>query len=278
MQSTLALNIPQRGPTRSPYYIAAIDILAGLLAFNIWGRLGWRATKRRYRRTVFGPFWTTVSLAVFVLTLGLLWSNLWNKDAKVYLPYLTSGMLYWTLISSICTEACFGYFNNEILLKQLRISYTLLACATVWRNVIVFFHNISIYVLVCIYAGIAVTGTTLLVIPGFALLCLNATWIAVLLGAVCARYRDILPLVGTILQISLFLTPIFWSPDQLSGRMAEFAQYNPLYHLIAIVREPLLGRAPEPLHWIVVLGITLVGWAVTVQALSKFRHRIVYWI
>ena len=84
MQSTLALNIPQRGPTRSPFYIALIDVVAGLLAFNIWGRLGWRATKRRYRRTVFGPFWTTVSVALFVLTLGLLWSMLMAMIAVVF--------------------------------------------------------------------------------------------------------------------------------------------------------------------------------------------------
>jgi ABC-type polysaccharide/polyol phosphate export permease len=278
MLGTLALNIPQRSPERSAFSIAWIDALSGILAFKIWGRLGWRDTKRRYRRTVFGPFWTTVSVAVFVLTLGLLWSNLWGKDQKVYLPYLTSGMLCWTMISSICNEACFGYFNSETLLKQLRISYTLLACSTVWRNVIVFFHNISVYILVCIYAGIAFTPATLLVVPGFALLCLNAVWISILLGAVCARYRDTLPLVGTLLQISLFLTPIFWSPDQLSGRMVVLSEYNPLYHLIVIVREPLLGRAPEPLHWLVVIAMTLLGWAFTVQMLSKFRHRIVYWI
>ena len=66
-----------------------------------------------------------------------------------------------------------------------------------------------------------------------------------LLGAACARFRDIQQLVGTLLQISLFLTPIFWSPDQLSGRTALLAALNPMYHLIAIIREPLLGQAPR---------------------------------
>ncbi len=56
------------------------------------------------------------------------------------------------------------------------------------------------------------------------------------------------------------------------------AEYNPLYHLIAIVRDPLLGKAPEPLHWIAVALITVVGWALTFHVMSRFRHRIVYWI
>lgn len=278
MQGTLALNVPQCSPTRSAYTVALIDIVAGLLAFNIWGRLGWRDTKRRYRRTIFGPFWTTVSLALFVVTLGLVWSNLWHQNPKAYLPYLTSGMLCWTLFMSISTEACVGYITAELLIKQLRISYTLLACATVWRNVIVFFHNITIYVLVCIYGGVPITWATLLVIPGFLLFCANELWVAILLGSVCARYRDIQQLVSNLLQISLFLTPIFWSPNQLTGRALLFANFNPLYHLLAIVREPLLGRSPEPLNWLVVIVGTLMGWILTVYVMSKFRQRIVYWL
>ena len=71
MQNTSALNIPQSGPTASRYAVALIDVITGIQAVEIWGRLGWRENKRRYRRTVLGPFWTTVSLAMFVIALGL---------------------------------------------------------------------------------------------------------------------------------------------------------------------------------------------------------------
>ncbi len=249
-----------------------------MLAVDIWGRLGWRETKRRYRRTIFGPFWTTVGLALFVTTLGLVWSNLWNRDPKVYLPYLTSGMICWVCFSTICTDACVTFVLAEKLLRQLRISYTLLACANVWRNVVYFFHNLTIYVLVCLYAGVGVTWATLLVIPGFALFFLNAIWITMLLGALCARYRDIQQLVSTLMQIALFLTPIFWSPDQLTGRTMILAKLNPVYHLIAIVREPLLGKVPAQSHWLFVIFITIVGWTLALQMLTRFRPRIVYWI
>lgn len=278
MQSTLALSVPRRNRSRSRLHIALIDVIAGIQALNIWGRLGWRDTKRRYRRTLFGPFWSTVSLGLFVVSLGLLWANLWGQNVKTYLPYLTSGMLCWALFSAICTEGCASFVAQELLIKQLRISYTLLACATVWRNVIVFFHNIIIYVIVGLYAGVPVTWATLLVVPGLALLWLNMIWIATLLGAACTRYRDIQQLISNLLQISLFLTPIFWTPEQLKGRMAVLVNYNPLYHLIDIVRGPLLGNAPNLLEWIVVLGITVTGWAVTIVVMNKFRHRIAYWL
>ena len=106
MQSTLALNIPQSGPAYSRSRVAWVDVIAGMRAADIWGRLGWRETKRRYRRTALGPFWTTVGLALFVTTLGLVWSNLWHRDPKAYLPYLTSGMLCWAMFSTISMDAC----------------------------------------------------------------------------------------------------------------------------------------------------------------------------
>jgi ABC-type polysaccharide/polyol phosphate export permease len=278
MQNTLALNVPRSGASRSANRIAWIDVIAGMRAVDIWGRLGWRETKRRYRRTAFGPFWTTVGLAVFVTTLGLVWANLWNREPKTYLPYLTSGMVCWVMFSTICMDGCVTYIVAEKLLRQLRISYTLLACANVWRNSVLFFHNLSIYVLVCIYAGLGISWATLLVIPGFGLFWLNAVWITVLLGALCARYRDIQQLVGTLLQISLFLTPIFWSPDQLTGRTALLAKLNPLYSLVAVIREPLLGKTLPPLHWLIAILIAIAGWTVTIRMLIKFRQRIVYWL
>jgi ABC-type polysaccharide/polyol phosphate export permease len=278
MQRVSALNIPQSGPAASPYEVALFDIIAGVRATEIWGRLGWRETRRRYRRTVFGPFWGTLSLAIFVVTLGVVWANLWHIDPKVYLPFLTSGMLCWSLFSTICTEGCGGIVGYEQLIKQLRISYTLLACATVWRNVIVFLHNIGIYVLICLYAGVSISWAMLLAVPGLLMLCLNGLWIALLLGAVCARYRDIQQVVGSLLQISMFLTPILWSVDQLKGRGSTLIAFNPLYHLIAIVRDPMMGKIPGGLDWFVVGLITIFGWALTVYVMSKFRHRIVYWL
>jgi ABC-type polysaccharide/polyol phosphate export permease len=262
---------PQYGP-------AIADVRSGLLAWRMWGRLGWAETKRRYRRTTIGPFWTTLSLAVFVIVLGVVWSRLWNQDPKTYMPYLTSGMVTWMLFSAITSEGSAVFINSEVLLKQLRIPYTLLACTVVWRNIIVFCHNLLIYVVVCIYAGISPTWATLLVIPGLLLFCLNGVWIALLLALLCARFRDIQQIITSLLQVSMFVTPIFWSPEQLHGRMIEFVDYNILYHYVEIVRAPLLGRIPGPWTWFMVAAAAVAGWAFTFYLFSMFRRRIPYWL
>jgi ABC-type polysaccharide/polyol phosphate export permease len=157
------------------------------------------------------------------------------------------------------------------------MSYTLLACAVVWRNVIVFGHNMLIFILVALYGGVAVSAATLLVVPAMLLFCINAVWIVLLLGIACVRYRDIQQLVTMLLQVAMFVTPVFWSPSQL-GEMQMVVQFNPLYHYIEIIRAPLLGRVAPAETWYVVIGLAIVGWALVFYLFSCFRRRIPYWL
>lgn len=261
------------------HYAEAIhDIIQGVISYPMWGRLGWQDIRRRYRRTIIGPFWTTLSLAIFIVMLGIVWANLWKLDPKAYLPFLSSGMLAWVFFSALITEGCTTFIAVESLIKQLRISYTLLVCALVWRNLLVFAHNFAIYVFVCLYAGLWPNWNTLLVIPGLAVLCINGVWIALMLGLLCARYRDIQQVVTSILQVAMFVTPIFWQPSQLTGRAILFADYNLLYHYVEIVRDPLLGKPPSAWSWLIVTAATIVGWTTTLCLFSRFRHRIPYWL
>jgi ABC-type polysaccharide/polyol phosphate export permease len=260
------------------YAIAVNDIATGVASYRIWGRLGWREIQRRYRRTTIGPFWGATSLAIFTVILGLVWAQLWKQDPKIYMPYVTVGMILWIWLNTSLTEAGGEFILNEALIKQLRIPYTLLICTVVWRNSIVLGHNFLIYVLVCIYAGIIPTWNTLLLIPGAVLLCINVLWIALSLALLSSRYRDIQWIVGSILQIAMFVTPILWDRERLSGPLNALIDYNPLYHYIEVVRAPLMGRAPEPWTWIVLIAVAIAGWAMTLYLFSRFRRRIPYWL
>lgn len=260
------------------YRLAWTDIRDGVANWRMWGRLGWQDNKRRYRRTVIGPFWTTLSLGVFIVTLGVVWSQLWKQDPKVYLPFLASGMVVWALVGTVITEGCVVFVAAENLIKSLRINYTALACSVIWRNVVVLAHNILIFILVAVYGAVPVTWQTLLVIPGLLLVAVNGIWICLLLGLLCSRYRDIQQVITTVLQVAMFVTPIFWSAEQLGARFTSVVDFNLLYHLVDVVRSPLLGRAPGTSTYLSVLLAAMVGWTLTFTVFSRFRSRIPYWL
>src|SRR5262245_4182478 len=150
---------------------AAQDLLDGLVRKHLWLRLGWLEVKRRYRRTIIGPFWTSISLAIFVITLGTVGAGLWKESIRTYLPYLTSGMLVWMMVSATLTEACTLFISASTLLRNIRFDYSLLVYSLIWRNFIVFLHHLAVYVvLVLLLAPGLINLNILLTVPGIVLL------------------------------------------------------------------------------------------------------------
>lgn len=255
------------------------DLLRGLMQWHIFGRLGWLEMKRRYRRTVFGPLWGTVSLAMTVAALGAIGVEMWNQTAATYIPFLAAGLIVWVLIQTIVNESCGLFISSQSLFRQMRLDYSILAYALVWRNLIAVLHNLIVYlVLTAIFTPQNIGWRLPLVLPGLALLAINAVWIALLLGMACLRFRDLQQLTANVVQLAIFVTPIFWPPDALKTSIRRvFVTFNPLYHLIEVVRVPLTNRVPSRESYVAVLIITVVGWTVTYAVFARFRRRIAYW-
>ena len=259
---------------------AAADLLGGTMKWQLWGRMGWLDIKRRYRRTLLGPLWSALTLFIFVMVLGSVGSGLFSRQTQEYLPFLVAGMVVWTMLSNIIIESGTVFVVGAGLIRQKSFEYSTLVYALVWRNFIVFLHNIIVYFVIGVfYAPHILSFKLLLVIPALVLLMLNGLWIGLLLGIVTARFRDIQQMVQSIIQVAMFVTPLFWSPDSLSGmRRFVFVTLNPLYHLVSIARDPMLEKWPSLLSYAAVGIITIAGWTIALVVFSKFRKRISYWL
>jgi ABC-type polysaccharide/polyol phosphate export permease len=99
----------------------------------------------------------------------------------------------------------------------------------------------------------------------------------VVLGVLCARFRDISPIVINLMQVAFFFTPVMWSPEILKGR-AWVAELNPLYHLIEIARGPITGRPVHIESWAWSIGLLVFGFAFAQFLMTKYRNRVPYWL
>jgi lipopolysaccharide transport system permease protein len=233
--------------------------------------------KQRYRRSVIGPFWFTLSTAIMVGVLGALYSTLLKQDIKQYVPFLAIGLVVWQFISTIASEACTVFITSAYLIKQIKLPLTVHVCRQVWRNFIIFLHSLPVVIIALIIFGQWPNVQILYLQIGLIILLLNAMWITIVLGILCSRYRDILPIVGNIIQVAFFFTPVMWSPDILEER-AWIAHFNPLYHLIELIRAPVLGNVIQPISWQVSIGMLIVGFVSAQFLMSKYRNRVVYWL
>lgn len=253
------------------------DIRVGIGASHVWLALGWHDIRQRYRRSVLGPFWFTLSTMIMVGVLGILYSTLLNQEVTEYLPYLGIGLVVWQYLSACVNEGSTAFIGAGYLIKQIRMPMTVHACRVVWRNFVILLHSLPVLVLLLMLFGHVPKLDFWLAIPGLLLILLNGVWVGIVLGLVCTRYRDVLPIVGNLVQIAFFFTPIMWTADLLKER-AWVADYNPLHHLIEIVRGPILGRPVELQSWLWSIGLLIVGFALAQWLMVRCRNRVAYWL
>jgi ABC-type polysaccharide/polyol phosphate export permease len=253
------------------------EIIGAFRAWRIWTVMGWDDIRQRYRRSVLGPFWITLSMAFFILILGMIYSRLFHMNLERYMPYLTIGYVVWGFMAAATNDSCSAFHDSTKIIKQIKLPFMTYIMRVIWRNFIVFLHTVVIYIPVAIYFKVEPNWNWLLALPGLALICINVIWVATVIAVLSTRYRDIQPIVNTIIQLGMFATPIMWPVSSL-GNERIFADINPVYHLIEITRAPLLGDAPAQLSWVVSGGMAVVGSLVAIALLVRTSRRIVFWI
>lgn len=239
--------------------------------------MAWQDIKLRYRGSVIGPFWLTLSMGVMIMAMGLVYSHLLKTATNDYFPFLTLGLLQWTLISTLMQEACTTFIYSNSFIKQIRLPYTTYVMRTLMRNLLVYAHNFIIYIVVALIFGIWPGVYLWLLLPGMILFLLNALWVIMFLAMVCTRFRDITPLITSLVQIVFFVTPVIWTPALLQGH-EWIVELNPFYHMLELIRAPLFGHAPEALTYIYTSATAILGSFGTFLLFRRFRARIAYWV
>jgi ABC-type polysaccharide/polyol phosphate export permease len=253
------------------------DIASGFAKVWMWWALALQDIRLRYRGSMLGPFWLTISTLVMVVAMGVIYSQLFHMEMSTYLPFLTLGLIAWQLLSAMITEGCDIFLRETNVIQQVPIPFSIQAYRNVCRNFIVLAHNLVIVPLGLVAFAIPLDWYVLQIIPGFVLLAINGVWISMLLGLVSTRFRDVPPIVASFLQVLFFMTPIIW-PVELLGHLQAIATYNPLFAMVDVLRAPLLGVPTGETSWIILISMTVLGCAITFVVFARFRSRIAYWI
>lgn len=262
------------------FQLALNDFKLGLMQWPIWLMLAYQDIKLRYRRSVLGPFWITISMAITVYTMGYLYSHLFHIDLQTYYPFLVGGMLSWALISTAVTELVDTFTTLEGMIKQIKLPYSLYMHRVAARNILIFFHNILVIVpiLIIFHQSAKVNLNTLFLFAGLAILYINMIFYGLIFAMIGARYRDISQVIKSLIQVVFFLTPVMWSPVVLPPNKQFIVLFNPFNAAIDMVRAPLLGTLPSTTSFMMMLVVTVFGAVICFKMFTAYRARIVYWL
>jgi ABC-2 type transport system permease protein len=261
------------------------DLRSGWRQRSLWGHLGWQDIRQRYRRSVLGPVWISISMAVTAVALGVLYAGLFGNPIERQLPYILVGLIVWGFVSGCITEGADVFIDNVGLIQHLPAPLSVHVYRLVWRQMLFFAHNLTVYAVMLLVFPQPLHWSSLLAVPAFVLVAFNGVWAALLFGIVSTRFRDLTPVLQSIVQLAFFLTPIVWiyedlldSANAAIAERARLVELNPLMHFVEIVRRPMLGQDQPLRHWVIVLAITVVGWVMTLVVLRRYRSRVAYWV
>jgi len=268
----------EEGRMRRDLRLAWLDLLMAARRWHLIVHLAWLDVRQRYRRSVLGPIWLTVSVALQIGAMGLVYGELFHQDVSRYLPHLAFGLTMWGLISTMVADGCLCFIAAESFLKQEALPKSMFPARVVMRSLFVFAHNLVVLLAVIVIFLPLPGWGALLALPGVALIAINGMWIGLVVGLLCTRFRDLPPIVGSFMQVAFFLTPVIWVPEALHGKWWWLVSLNPFASFLSIVTNPLLNTPTPISHWLFTLVVTVLGWTLAMLLFGRFRARITYWL
>lgn len=259
---------------------AAGDVAEGLRRWRSWNYLAVEQVKNQYRRTVIGPWWLTLQTAAMVSGMAVLFGSIFGQSLRDFLPYIAGGFVGFWLLTGLVSQGAGVFVNSASTLTSTRQPLSALVFHAVTYELLQFGHNLVIIGALVAMGFVPLSLNLLVVPPAVAIILLNGVAVGLWLGPTVARFRDVGPLVASVMQMMMFFTPVFWRVDDVGGGGSRDAlvAWNPFTYLLDLFRDPLLGEFPSAATWTGVAAITAANVVLATWVFSRTRSRLPYWV
>jgi ABC-2 type transport system permease protein/lipopolysaccharide transport system permease protein len=231
----------------------------------------------RYRQTVFGYFWTLVNPLLMMSVTAVVFSTIFKMDLKTYAIFLFAGMIPFTFFSTAVTQSGQSLIGNESLIKRVYIPKLLFPLGISVALLIDSILAASGLFVIILAIGGNLTIALLFIPISYILLFFFTFGIALVMTISTVYFRDLQHVVGIIMQALLFLTPVFYKPESLQGKVAWLITLNPLTQFVELFRTPIyLGVFPEVLMVLKAVFLSLLSLAVGLWFFRRHEHRVTF--
>jgi ABC-type polysaccharide/polyol phosphate export permease len=254
------------------------EFVSAAKLWRVWLHMGLQDVKSRFRSSALGPAWILINLGAVIAAVGLIYGRLFHQPMNEFLPFLTLGLVIWAFIGSSLTEGSMAFIIAEGYIKQFPFPKIIYLYRAMVPYVVVFMIGLFVFFVCMALYQRHIGWGALWAIPGFVLFLVINFFHLVIVAHVGVRFRDLPHLLGSLIQIAFYLTPVIFTVTMLKDRGLAFVyMFNPLYYLIEILRYPLLNSEPPPAEVIYVsLAYCVVAGIVATIVVKKMSQRIVY--
>jgi lipopolysaccharide transport system permease protein len=217
--------------------------------------------KIRYKRSLLGIAWSLLNPLAELLVLSFVFRFVFDLKVPNWIPFLYTGLLAWSWFRSSLNSGTGAIVQNRRLLRLPGFPVAILPVISTTSNMVHFLLSLPILLTFIIFSRIPITEA-LLALPIVALIQFALTiGFVYILAAIHVTFRDTQYLLGIILMLGFYLSPIFYSVDRIPVHYQGIYHLNPMVSIIEAYRSILLqGNFPDftPLFVISLASILLV--------------------
>ncbi|MFT4116446.1 glycosyltransferase [Bradyrhizobium sp.] len=238
---------------------------------RIAAALAWSDMRHRYVRSLLGPFWMSLQMAIVVAVLGSVIGQISNGDMLARLPMLALSMTAWTFLNSVVLDATTALQNSASLIRDRALSPVIFLLQCTFRQALFALHNACVPLVLWLILSPHDLSHALAALPGLLLFVACTIALSLVLGAMATRYRDLKPIIESTLMLAFLASPVIWSAEMIN-HSSTVMRLNPLTHLFAVWREPLAGAhvdATSIIYVLIALALLIVASVLTLVHLRK---------
>ena len=245
-----------------------------------WGYATWLDIATRYRKSTLGLLWMLVPPALYIFGMGYFFARIQGTDPFVFMPHLGLGYLLFRLISMVLIESTSVLPMHAGYILDGRVRLTDFVLKVLVRALFYLLSSLPILMPVVVLSPDAHLGGAVLAAGGMVLMLANLMWLAGVVSLFGARFPDTHEFMGSVFVLGFVVTPILWYGASAPAGTVHglIMRLNPAYHLIELVRAPLLGEPVEPLSVVVCVVGALLGWTLWVWAYRRYHRYVALWV
>lgn len=217
-----------------------------LLDYKYWSYFSFINTKIKYRDSVIGPFWNTISQTILILAIAFGYSSFFNnKNLIDFIYYIALGLFTWTLAINCLNDSSSILENKKNIILEQNINTKFFIFELVLSNVIIYLHSFIIIFILFLISSIKINIYFLLSFLGLFIILINIIFLSYSIMILSVIFKDVKKIIENVLLILFFSTPIIWSEEFMNEKLKFILNFNPSYHLLNIFKNPLLNKIDQ---------------------------------
>ena len=227
-----------------------------------------------YHHSKISYLWIPLSFMILVVAKGFFLGDILGMD-KNFILYLCIGVWIWNYISLAVTSYGNSLFNNHLILN-MKINPHRILHILYFKLLITFFLNLVVLGMFLLFFTIQFNILAFLL--GILTLIILVHQVGKLLSIISLYYRDITQFINSMMIVLLFLSPIFWYPQQLSANKLYLLQFNPVYHILNVFRDAIMKGTFNTQGFMIIssliAGLFIINYLFTNKQISNCATKI----